>query len=288
MNFKKYFCLLALLMAASFFIAGCATVPYTDRSQLMLISPSEETQLGEQAWGEFISQNRTSTNQGYNAALSRVGEGIAKAVGNSNYDWEFRVFENNEPNAFCLPGGKVGVNTGIFRYMANDAELAAVVGHEVGHVVARHGAERMSQGMVQETGAQIIGAALDGQSGRTVQGILLAYAVGSNVGVMLPYSRKHEYEADKLGMLFMSKAGYDPNGAISFWEKFVKVGDSGGEIGEFFSTHPMSEKRLEEMKSQMPEAMNIYRKYSEDNTTSQKSATVPQQQDSIVIENLLK
>lgn len=285
MNFKKYFYLPVFLAAAFFFIAGCATVPYTERSQLMLISPYEEAQLGEQAWREFLSKNRTSTNQGYNAALRRVGENIAKAVDNRNYDWEFCVFENNEPNAFCLPGGKVGVNTGIFRYMASDAELAAVVGHEVGHVIARHGAERMSQGMVQAAGAKVIGVALDGQSGGTVQGILTAYAVTSNLGVILPYSRKHEYEADKLGMIFMSKAGYNPNGAISFWEKFVRAGNSGGEIGEFFSTHPMSEKRLEEMKNQLPEAMDIYRKYTEDN----KSVTAPQpQQDSIEVENLLK
>lgn len=249
---------LALIAALSFNLTGCQTVPFTGRSQLMLTSPEEEAQLGQQAWAEVISKSTASTNQKYNAALKRVGTAIAKAANKPDYKWEFRVFESNEPNAFCLPGGKVAVYTGLFKYTDNDAELSAVVGHEVGHAIARHGGERISQGIVQEAGAQVLAASIDGKSAGTVQGIMIGYAVGSNLAVILPYSRTHEYEADKLGMIFMAKAGYNPTAAVSFWQKFREVSDT-GEVGEIFSTHPMSEKRLEEIKAYLPTAIDMYR-----------------------------
>ncbi|HCE43946.1 MAG TPA: peptidase M48 family protein [Lentisphaeria bacterium] len=250
--------ILCLVCTSVLYIAGCSAVPFTGRSQLMLTSPQEEAQLGEQAWREVLSQNRVSNNQKYNAALKRVGESIAKVTNKPEYKWEFKVFENTEPNAFCLPGGKVAVYTGLFQYTSNDAELAAVVGHEIGHAIARHGGERISQGMVQETGAQVLAATVDGKSALAVQGIMAGYAVGTNVGVMLPFSRTHEYEADKLGLVYMSKAGYNPAAAITFWQKFGQV-SSTGTVGEFFSTHPMSEKRIEEMKAYLPTAQDMYR-----------------------------
>ncbi len=249
---------LSLFCASMLYMIGCESVPYTGRSQLMLTTPQEEAQLGQQAWNEVLAKNTVSNNVKYNGALKRVGESIAKAANKPDYKWEFKVFESTEPNAFCLPGGKVAVYTGLFKYTANDAELAAVVGHEVGHAIARHGGERISQGMVQEAGAQVLATTVEGKSAATVQGILVGYAVGSNVAVMLPFSRTHEYEADKLGMIFMAKAGYNPNAAISFWQKFKEVSDTGA-VGEIFSTHPMSEKRLEEIKAYLPTAMDMYR-----------------------------
>ncbi len=248
---------IAVFCSSLTYLTGCVTNPITGRSQFMLTSPQEEAQLGEQAWKEVLSQSKISNNPKYNAALKRVGTCIAQAANKPDYKWEFKVLENSEPNAFCLPGGKVAVNTGLFQYTANDAELAAVVGHEVGHAIARHGGERISQGMVQEAGAQAISVALDGKSAGTVQGILIGYAVGSNLAVVLPYSRTHEYEADKMGLVFMAKAGYNPNAAISFWQKFQAI-SSTSKLGEFFSTHPMSEKRLEELKNYLPTAQGMY------------------------------
>ncbi len=249
---------LAVLCLSLFYVTGCSTVPFTGRSQLLLTTPQEEAQAGEQAWREVLSQNRESSNDKYRLALKRVGGNLAKVANKPDYKWEFVVFENAEPNAFCLPGGKVGVYSGLFQYTANDAELASVVGHEIGHAIARHGGERMSQSEVQDIGAQAVATALDGKSAGTAQAILVAYAVGTNVGVMLPYSRTHEYEADKLGLIFMAKAGYNPEAAITFWNKFGQLSQT-GTVGEFFSTHPMSDKRIEEMKAYMPNALDQYR-----------------------------
>ena len=247
-----------IIAVSAFFIMGCTSVPFTGRSQLMLTSPSEEAQLGEQAWKEVLSQNRVSGNSKYNIALKRIGANLAKVANKPDYKWEFIVFENAEPNAFCLPGGKVGVYSGLFQYTANDAELSAVVGHEIGHAIARHGGERMSQSAVQEVGAQAVATTLNGKSAGTVQAAMIAYSAGTNLGVMLPYSRTHEYEADKLGLVYMAKAGYNPNASITFWQKFGKLSQT-GTLGEFFSTHPMSEKRIEEMKAYLPTALDMYR-----------------------------
>ena len=247
-----------IIAVSAFSIIGCTSVPFTGRSQLMLTSPSEEAQLGEQAWKEVLSQNRVSDNSKYNIALKRIGANLAKVANKPDYKWEFIVFENAEPNAFCLPGGKVGVYSGLFQYTANDAELSAVVGHEIGHAIARHGGERMSQSAVQEIGAQAVATTLNGKSAGTVQAAMVAYSAGTNLGVMLPYSRTHEYEADKLGLVYMAKAGYNPNAAITFWQKFGQLSQT-GTVGEFFSTHPMSEKRIEEMKAYLPTALDMYR-----------------------------
>ncbi|OGV48716.1 MAG: hypothetical protein A2X49_03825 [Lentisphaerae bacterium GWF2_52_8] len=237
-------------------LCACQTAPYTGRSQFIVTSEAQESQLGEDAWKEVCSQEKISNNASQNAAVSRVGRDIANSVNKPGYKWEFRLFESAEPNAFCLPGGKVAVYTAIFKYMDNDAELAAVVGHEIGHAVARHGGERMSQALAQQLGAEAVSVA-SGDQYRSA--FLLAYGFSSNVGVMLPYSRTQEYEADRLGMIFMAQAGYDPNANISFWEKFGQSAQM-SRLEEYFSTHPMSEKRLEEMRKNLPEAMGYYQK----------------------------
>ena len=254
---KKYLSILIVAVSVSLTV-GCETVPFTGRSQLVLTSPAQEAQLGEQAWKEVLSQNQVSGNSKYNIALKRVGANLAKAANKPDYKWEFLVFENTEPNAFCLPGGKVGVYSGLFQYTANEAELSSVVGHEIGHAIARHGGERMTQATGQEIGGQLLSTGLNGKSAGTVQAAMIAYSAATNLGVMLPYSRTQEYEADTLGLVFMAKAGYNPNAAITFWQKFGQVSQT-SKIGEFLSTHPMSEKRIEEMKAYLPTAQDMYR-----------------------------
>ncbi|MDD5698519.1 MAG: M48 family metallopeptidase [Victivallaceae bacterium] len=161
------------------------------------------------------------------------------------------MFINSQANAFCLPGGKVGVTNSLFKFTANDAELATVIGHEIGHAIARHGGERMTQGMVQQAGAQAIAYSTKEAVYVTAFGLL------SNVGAILPYSRVHEYEADYIGLMLMAKAGYYPRAAISFWKKFGK-GDNDWQIRELLSTHPMSKKRLEEMEALQQKAREYY------------------------------
>ncbi len=247
--FLLVFALLPLLPA-------CRTVPYTDRKQFLLTSVSEENRMGEQAWRDIRNKYPVSRNQSYNKALKRVGTQIAMAVNQSGYYWEFAVFESSEPNAFALPGGKVGVFSAMFKYFENDAELATVVAHEIGHAIARHGGERISQEYLKQAGVAVLSESLAG--GKNLRLWMLAYGGIADVGVILPYSREHEYEADRLGMIFMSKAGYTPHAALAFWKKFGQLSET-GEIGEFFSTHPMSEKRLRRMEQFLPEAVKYYR-----------------------------
>ena len=242
------------------FCVGCQTTPYTERTQLMLTSTQEEIQMGEQEWASICKKSKVSTNASYNAAVKRVGMNIAQVAEQPNYRWEFKVFENKEPNAFCLPGGKIGVFSGLFQFVANDAELAAVVGHEIGHAVARHGGERMSQSTLQQIGSEVtkvFGALVQGRTGVPAEGWLLAYTGLTNVGAMLPFSRAQEYEADKLGMILMAKAGYSPSAALAFWGKFKNL-SQGSTLGNFLSTHPVGEKRIQEMESFLPQAVALY------------------------------
>ncbi len=251
MKFFAKVSFLIVFLALVSVLTGCQTVPYTGRSQFVLTSESYENELGEEAWQQVNQEEKISTNVTYNQALNRVGKNIAKAADKPSYNWEFRVFDSNVPNAYCLPGGKIAVYTAIFQYMDNDGELAAVIGHEVSHALARHGGERMSQEMVQSAGAQVLSSSGAG----TVAEI--AYGVTTNIGGILPYSRVHEYEADKMGIILMAKAGYDPRCAVTFWQKFAAA-DSTSSVGEYFSTHPLGKKRIEELQKMLPEAMNYY------------------------------
>jgi predicted Zn-dependent protease len=242
---------LIFISAAAVSVTGCRSVPYTGRSQLMMSSESSENQMGEEAWRDMCKTTKVTRDPAMTGALNRVGKNIANAAEKPEYNWEFKVFEVKEPNAFCLPGGKVAATTGIFPYFANDAEMAAVVGHEVGHAIARHAGERMSQGIIQSGG----GAALSVFT--STAGTQEAYGIVTEVGAMLPYSRTQEYEADHLGMIFMAKAGYNPAAALTFWDKFGKLG-SNSRMKELLSTHPVGEKRLQELKDFYPKAMEYY------------------------------
>jgi predicted Zn-dependent protease len=243
---------LLFIAAVMVAVTGCRSVPYTGRSQLMMSSESSENQMGEEAWQEMCKTTKVTKDSVMTGALNRVGKNIANAAEKPEYNWEFKVFEVKEPNAFCLPGGKVAATTGIFPYFANDAEMAAVVGHEVGHAVARHAGERMSQGIIQSSGGTALSIFTK------TPGAQEAYGIATEVGAMLPYSRTQEYEADQLGMIFMAKAGYDPAAALTFWDKFGKLG-SNSRVKELLSTHPVGEKRLQELKDFYPKAIQYYK-----------------------------
>ena len=245
------------LAATAPFMTSCrtATEPITGRKQIFLTAPGQETRMGLQAWRDILEDEKPTPDKAKAEAVRRVGNNLKKVVSRPEYEWEFRTFAAKEPNAFCLPGGKVGVYDALFKYVDNDAELAAVVGHEIGHAVARHGGERMTQAILQNLGALGLSAALKDESAKTRARWMAAYTGITTVGVILPYSRTHEYAADELGMIYMARAGYKPSAAVSFWEKFGKLG--GAQL-EFLSTHPLSEKRLTHLREILPCAMIEY------------------------------
>jgi len=248
----KLFVLFAVVINVAF-LCGCSSVPYTDRSRLLLTGEKTENDLGRDAWQKLLSEGKISRNVKQNEALLRIGRNIAAVAGKPDYKWEFKVFINPQANAFCLPGGKVGVTDSLFEFTANDAELATVVGHEIGHAIARHGGERMSHGILQQIGSQAVAY------GTEEPMFVTAFGLISNVGAVLPYSRVHEYEADHIGLILMAKAGYYPRASISFWNKFGK-GGTDQRIMELLSTHPMSKKRLEEMETLQKKAREYYNK----------------------------
>ncbi|MCR6657138.1 MAG: M48 family metallopeptidase [Opitutus sp.] len=253
---------LGLVAAAAVFVAGCYTNPVTGRQSLVLISEGQETQLGEQSFQEIRSQEKVSKDAAQNARVKKVGERIAKVVGSAmpNAQWEFVVFDSDQVNAFALPGGKVGVYTGLLKLATSDDELAIVMGHEIGHVIARHGAERMSESMVI-SGVGALGTAIaeTRYSPQAVQLFQLAYGGATTVGRVLPHSRGNESEADRMGAIYAAKAGYDPRAAISFWKKMAaQKGGGGSKLEAFLSTHPSDSKRIQDLEAMMPEVVPIY------------------------------
>ncbi|ETX09056.1 MAG: hypothetical protein ETSY2_01730 [Candidatus Entotheonella gemina] len=235
-------------------IVACETVPVTGRSQLILLSEPEELQLGLTAYREILSQENVSRSRRVNAMVQRVGERIAAVSDRPNYEWEFRVIDKDEANAFALPGGKVAVYTGILKYTKTEAGLAVVMGHEVAHALARHGAERMSQSMVANTGLNALGAIAGVQNPGVMQAISMAYGLG----VELPFGRHQESEADRIGLVLMAKAGYDPREAVPFWQR-MSAGKGKGGPPQFLSTHPSGETRIRQLQEWMPEALSHYR-----------------------------
>lgn len=259
-----------LLLAASLTLAGCYTNPVTGRKSLVLLSQGEELTLGTQSFQEIREKEKVSTDPALNARAARIGQRIAQAVGNELPDakWEFVVFDSKELNAFALPGGKVGVYTGLMQLAENDAELATVIGHEIGHVIARHGAERMSEAMVM-SGVGALGSAVvetKTQDPATKQMFDLAYGGLVTVGRVLPHSRSNESEADRMGAIYAARAGYDPRASITFWQKMMaqkqaadKAGaGAAGKISALFSTHPADEKRITDLKALMPSVLPTY------------------------------
>ncbi len=255
-----------LLLAA--FIVTCSKVPITGRQQLNLIPAETINSLAGDEYSEFLATHAVSNDARDNDMVRRVGERIAGAVerfyaqqGQSDalegYKWDFNVVEDDQVNAWAMPGGKVVVYTGLLPVAQNDAGLATVLGHEIAHAVARHGNERMSQTLLAQLGGMALEQALKEKPAETRSLFMTAFGVGAQVGVLLPFSRLHESEADRLGMIFMAMAGYDPAATIDFWER-MSASKSGGAPIEFLSTHPTDETRIRNLEKWLPEARQYY------------------------------
>jgi predicted Zn-dependent protease len=215
--------------------------------------------MGLTAFKEVLKNEQISTNQSYNNSVTRVGQRIAAVSDTQNYKWEFKVIEDDEQiNAFALPGGKVAVYTGILPVAETDAGLATVMAHEVAHVAARHGGERVSTGILAQLGAVGVGAAMGGSDPFVYEAVMQAYGLGANVGVLLPFSRSQESEADRIGLVYMAKAGYDPREAVAFWQRMDEAVKGNPQPPEFLSTHPGYGTRIRNLQQWLPEAMVYY------------------------------
>lgn len=247
---------LLMVMSLASLLAGCQNVPLTGRSQLLMISESQERSMGLASYRDIIAKEKLSHDPALTARVQRIGARIAAATGRSDYQWEFKVIEDEAVNAFCLPGGKVAVYTGVLPIAQDDAGLAAVIGHEVAHAIARHGGERFSQEILV-TGLTVATAVATSDSDKRdlYAGLLGA---GAAVGFLLPYSRLHESEADRMGLIYMAKAGYDPRAAVGLWQRMAKAGKDKGKMPEFLSTHPADETRIKEIERWLPEALSHY------------------------------
>lgn len=237
---------------------GCVTTPETGRSAFIITSESEEAKLGQDAYREILSKERVSSNARWTAILDRVGTRIAAAANKPDFQWEFRLIESKEKNAFCLPGGKVAFYTGIFPVAQNEAGIATVMGHEVAHAVARHGGQRITLAMGTQVGLVALSAILGGDDRSPSKNLLLAaLGVGANIGAVLPFSRANESEADDIGLTYMARAGYDPSEAPKFWSRFASGGSG---TPTFLSTHPHSGDRQRALEAKLPQVMPIYEK----------------------------
>jgi predicted Zn-dependent protease len=257
-----------ILSICLLFMTACSTVPITGRSQLNLIPGSSMLSMSLQQYDQFLKEHKVSTNQVQTQMVKRVGLRVQNAVERyfassglkeqlNNYKWEFNLVEDKQVNAWCMPGGKVVVYTGILPVAVDDAGLAVVMGHEIAHAIAEHGNERMSQGLLAQMGGTALSTALATKPAATQQLWMSVYGMGAQYGAIMPYGRMQESEADHLGLVFMTMAGYDPNVAISFWERMAA--QKGGKApAEFLSTHPSDANRIANIKRLIPEVARQY------------------------------
>ena len=264
---KKINFLFILLIAGIVF--SCSIVPFTGRKQLSIVPESEMIAMGLASYQEFMKENPASRDKVNGRIVKEVGTRISTAVefffaANSmetlldGYNWEYSLVESTVPNAFCIPGGKVVIFSGILPYTVDRNGLAVVISHEIAHAVARHGGERMSQQLLLQFGSVALSEIVKNKPEQTQSIYNTVYGLGAQMGVVLPYSREHEYEADKIGLIFMALAGYDPQSAVVFWDRMSKIG--GSKPPEFLSTHPTDAKRISKIKAAMPEVMQYYKK----------------------------
>lgn len=252
-------------------IIACSKNPLTGKSQLTLLPETELQNMAVQEYQSFLSKNKVvATSNNRDAEMvRRVGQRITKAVETyyaeknmseklTGFKWEYNLVDDKAVNAWCMPGGKIVVYTGILPITQNEAALAAVMGHEVCHALLQHGNQRMSQGLLQQLGGVALAVAVSNKPQETQNLFMSAYGVGSNVAVMLPFSRKHELQADQYGLLFTAMAGYNPQEAIGLWERMEKA-SNGQSPPEFLSTHPSEGRRIDELKKFMPEALKVYK-----------------------------
>ena len=266
---KKIIYLSSALLVSGAIYTACKSVAVTGRKQLSLVPESEMISMSNQQYAQVIQQGPLSTNQAQVDMIKRVGNTIKTAVekymadqGRSKelegYNWEFNLIKNDTTvNAWCMPGGKVAFYTGIIPVCVDESGIAVVMGHEIAHAIAHHGNERMSQELVAQVGAQAVDYALSTKSALTRQLFGAAYGAGAEYGVILPFSRKHESEADKMGLVFMAMAGYDPHKAIEFWTR-MKAASGGNAPPEFMSTHPADARRISDLEAYLPEALKYY------------------------------
>jgi metalloendopeptidase OMA1, mitochondrial len=247
-----------IVAVALFALGGCVTAPYTHRSQFMIVSASQEMALGADAYKEVLSKAKLVQDPQIIDPVQAVGERIAKVANRPDYRWEFRVIDDAaQVNAFALPGGKVAVYTGLFPVAYDSAGLAAVLGHEVAHALARHSAERLSQALPLQVAGLGLSAYLGSYSPGTQQAIMQAFGLGAQIGVLLPFGRTQEAEADHIGLILMAEAGYDPHAALALWKRFEAKG--GKAPPEFLSTHPSYGTRERNIASWLPEAMQYFK-----------------------------
>jgi len=262
---------LALLSYLALSLLACATVPGTGRSQLSLVGDSDLNAMAATQYKEMIQKGPLSANQKDTAMIKNVGAKISRAAETylsenglaseiPSYNWEFNLIESKDVNAFCMPGGKVAFYTGILPFCQNADGVAVIMGHEVAHAIAHHSRERASQQLMTSIGGTLlsVGLGAGGASGLTSEVAMAAYGLGSEVGILLPYSRSHESEADRIGLSLMAMAGYNPEAAVGFWERMSEASGSGQ--ANFLSTHPSDQKRIADIKKFLPEAMSRYKK----------------------------
>jgi predicted Zn-dependent protease len=267
---KSFRIKLVFLPLLSLLLYSCTQVAITGRQQLNIVPDSVVNQMSFQNYQEFISKNKLSSNAAATQMVKKVGGRIQAAVESycrennlsdrlQGYKWEFNLVEDPNVNAWAMPGGKVVVYTGLLDVAKNEDGLATVVGHEIAHVIARHGSEQMSQGLLIEFGGMALSEAMAQQPDK-VKGIFMdSFKVGSEVGIMLPYSRTMELEADRLGLIFMAMAGYNPQEALNFWQR-MSSGKQDSRLMELLSTHPADSRRIQNIKTLMPEALSYYKK----------------------------
>lgn len=258
-----------MLIVSSFLIGGCSTVPVTGRQQLSLVSSADMLAMSTQEYSAFLKSNSVvPAGDSRTAMVKHVGGNIKSSVEQyfrqnnlslSGYSWEFNLVESKEANAWCMPGGKVVVYTGILPATGNEVGLAVVLGHEIAHAVAGHGEERMSQGLLAQLGGAVLSQALAEKPQETQQLWMTVFGVGVQYGAILPFSRVQESEGDHLGLIFMAMAGYDPNEALTFWQRMAQQ-SKGQAPPEFMSTHPSDESRIAKIREELPEALRYYKK----------------------------
>ncbi|MEJ2544521.1 MAG: M48 family metallopeptidase [Calditrichaceae bacterium] len=259
---------LIFLFITLLFLIACTTVAITGRQQFTLIPDAEMNAMSFSQYDEFLKSNEVITGTKDADMIKSVGQKIQHAVEKyfadegmsealNGYEWEFNLVKDDIVNAWCMPGGKVVFYTGIIPICQDETGVAVVMGHEVAHAIAKHGNERMSQQMVVQLGGMALSKALEEKSETTKQIYMTAFGLGSQVGVMLPFSRLHESEADEMGLIFMAMAGYDPHKAVEFWQRMADLG--GQKPPEFLSTHPSDETRIRKIKEALPKALKYYK-----------------------------
>ena len=265
----------AFLLISVILLSACSTVPFTGRKQLRLLPASQMNAMALENYGSFLKVNKLSENKTQTALVKKVGYKLKNAVEKylraqgqqkliEGFNWEFNLVEDPAINAWAMPGGKIVFYTGIMPICRDETGIAVVMSHEIAHIIAKHGNERMSQGLLTQLGGIGLTIALKEEPEETRNLFLGAYGVGAQLGLMLPFSRKHEYEADKIGLIFMVMAGYQPEAAIDFWTRMSKMSGGKAQV-EFLSTHPAHANRIQAMKESLVEAKTYQTKKNQDN-----------------------